>query len=41
MSTASVERANERVVASPTKEELQELEEEYVALCTKVSITDH
>lgn len=35
---ATVEKANTRkVVPPPTKEELQELEEEYIVLCTKVS----
>ena len=35
---ATVEKANTRkAVPPPTKEELQELEEEYIILCTKVS----
>ena len=35
---ATVEKANTRkVVPPPTKEELQELEEEYIVLCTKVN----
>ena len=34
---AAVEKTNKKVVPPPTKKELQELEQDYIVQCTKVS----